>query len=163
MNERRAIISRHVGATVQENLATSQRSLHAAKAFRKGEVISPFEAEEEFFSPACFTLQKDDGLHITLSPHFLQYVNHSCLPNAFFDTTAMQFVALTDVEEGEELTFFYPSTEWEMAQAFLCRCGKKDCLHRIQGAAFLPDEVLRRYRLTEFILRKLAERGEVRA
>lgn len=163
MSDNRTIISRYDVAIVQEDPATSQRSLHASRAFQKGKIITPFEAEEEFFSPTYLTLQKDDGLHITLSPSFLQYVNHSCSPNAFFDTTAMLFVALSDVKEGEELTFFYPSTEWEMAQAFLCRCGGTECLHSIQGAAFLPDEILRRYRLTDFILRKLTQRGEARA
>lgn len=163
MTENRTIINRYEAATVQEAAATGQRSLHAAKAFKKEEVIVPFEAEEELFSPTYLTLQKDDGLHITLWPSFLQYVNHSCSPNAFFDTTAMQFVALKDIEEGEELTFFYPSTEWEMAQAFLCHCQNSNCLHSIRGAAFLPDEILRQYRLTDFILRKLAQRREARA
>lgn len=163
VGENRCIIGRYEAAIVQENKSTGGRSLHAAKTYRKGDVITPFSAEEELRSPTYLTVQKDDGLHITLRPSFLQYVNHSCSPTAFFDTAAMQFVAQRDVEEGEELTFFYPSTEWEMAQAFLCHCGSGDCLHHIQGAAFLPDEILRRYRLTDFILRKLGEREEVRA
>lgn len=163
MGETRKIISRHKVATVQENRETGQRSLHAEKAFTKNEIITPFEAAEEFFSPTPLTLQKADGLHITLSPSFLQYVNHSCSPNAFFDTTAMHFMALTNVDEGEELTFFYPSTEWEMAQAFLCHCRCKNCLHSVQGAAFLPNEILERYRLTDFIRRRLLRRGESRA
>jgi hypothetical protein len=162
MNRNKIVSPREV-AIVQENAATGGRSLHAAKAFKKEEIICPFKANEEFSSPSRLTLQKGEGMHIALSPSFLQCVNHSCSPNAFFDTTAMQFLALKDIEKGEELTFFYPSTEWEMAQAFLCRCGSEECLHSIQGAAFLPDEVLQRYRLTDFILRKLAEQGEVRA
>ena len=75
----------------------------------------------------------------------------------------MEFVALEDIEIGKELTFFYPSTEWEMAQAFSCHCGSKDCLRSIQGAAFLADEILERYRLTDFILRKLLQKHEARA
>lgn len=157
------LISEHGVVNVTEDLLTGERALQAAKAFRQGDVITLFYPAEVLATASRLTIQKDNGLHITLFPFFLQYVNHSCSPNAFFDTAAMQFVALTDVEEGEELTFFYPSTEWEMAQAFLCRCEKEDCLHSIRGAAFLPDEVLGRYRLTDFILRKLAEREEARA
>lgn len=25
--------------------------------------------------------------------------------------------------EGQDITFFYPSTEWDMAQGFDCACG----------------------------------------
>jgi hypothetical protein len=35
---------------------------------------------------------------------------------------------------GEELTFFYPSTEWDMDQGFSCFCGSKACLGYISGA-----------------------------
>lgn len=157
------IINTHEAVRVEEEAATGQRSLHAAKAFEQGEVILPFAAVEELSSPTYLTLQKDDGLHITLSPSALQYVNHSCSPSAFFDTTAMRFVALKDIEEGEELTFFYPSTEWMMAQAFKCRCGSAACLGTIQGAAALPEEILSGYRLTDFIQRKLDEPKEERA
>ena len=150
-------------ASVEENTTTGQRSLHSAKAFRKGDVISPFCAEEELSSPTYLTVQKNDNLHITLSPSFLQYVNHSCSPNAFFDISQMQFVALTDVSEGDELTFFYPSTEWQMVQPFQCHCGAANCLGIIQGAAFLPEEILLQYRLTDFILRRLAQRKQSRA
>ena len=157
------IVSTHNGTCVEEDSATRQRSLHATKAFKRGDVVSIFTPEEELSSPTYLTVQKADGLHITLSPSFLQYVNHACSPTAFFDTTFMQFVALKDVDEGEELTFFYPSTEWQMAQAFTCHCGNIDCLGTIQGAAFLPEKVLQRYRLTDFIKRKLEERRQERA
>lgn len=157
------IISTCEGAEVEENPHSGQRSLHATKAFKKGDVISLFRAGEELSSPTYLTVQKDDKLHITLLPSFLQYVNHSCSPSAFFDTAAMQFVALKDIAEGEELTFFYPSTEWVMAQAFECRCGSANCLRSIQGAAFLSAEVLSNYRLTDFIQRKLEEQKEERA
>lgn len=156
-------ISTCEGTRVEENPQSGQRSLHATKAFKHGEVISPFRAEEELSSPTYLTLQKDDELHIKLLPSFLQYVNHSCSPSAFFDTTLMQFVALKDIEEGEELTFFYPSTEWVMAQAFECRCGSATCLGRIQGAAFLSAEILNNYRLTNFIQRKIKEQKQERA
>lgn len=154
------LVAAYETARVQEDAATNQRSLHATKAFSRGETIASFVAQEIFAPATCATLQKENDVHITLSPSFLQYVNHACSPSAFFDTTRMQFVALKDIIEGEELTFFYPSTEWEMAQAFECRCGSAACLEKIQGAAFLPGEVLSRYRLTDFIQRKPEEQKE---
>ena len=38
------------------------------------------------------------------------------------------------LKAGEELTFFYPSTEWDMDQGFDCFCGSKVCLGYIGGA-----------------------------
>jgi len=163
MSNKRKIINRYEDASVEEDWHTGQRSLYAAKAFKKGEIISSFAAAEEHSSPTCLTLQKDENLHIVLSPSYLQYVNHSCSPSAFFDTSLMQFVALKGIIESEELTFFYPSAEWEMAQAFDCHCGCHNCLGTIRGAAFLSTEILERYRLTDFIQRKLVEQKEKRA
>ena len=163
MTQERKIVEVNEATQVEEDLRTGQRSLHARRAFQKGEIISSFTAAEERVLPTHLTLQKDEDLHIVLSPSFLQYVNHSCSPSAFFDTTLMQFVALENIVEGEELTFFYPSTEWQMAQAFECRCGHQNCLGKIGGAAFLATEILERYRLTDFILRKLMERQGKRA
>lgn len=155
----KGIVSGNGVAIVKED-ASRQQALCAARAFEKGELIAPFQADETFLSPTYLTIQKDDDVHITLSPSFLQYVNHSCSPNAFFDTNAMKFVAVRKIYKGDELTFFYPSTEWKMAQAFRCHCGNSNCLTTIQGAAFLPDEVLQCYQLADYILRKLAQRKQ---
>jgi hypothetical protein len=45
----------------------------------------------------------------------LVYINHSCEPSLIFDTKALAIVAGPHgLKKGEELTFFYPSTEWDM-------------------------------------------------
>jgi hypothetical protein len=38
------------------------------------------------------------------------------------------------LKAGQELTFFYPSTEWDMDQGFDCFCGSENCLGYIGGA-----------------------------
>ena len=43
------------------------------------------------------------------------------------------------LEIGDELTFFYPSTEWEMSEPFVCECQSKNgkrCEERIAGAKY---------------------------
>ena len=55
----------------------------------------------------------------------LVFMNHSCDPTAIVDVQAMEVRAAVDVSAGGELTFFYPSTEWEMEQPFQCWCGAK--------------------------------------
>jgi hypothetical protein len=71
----------------------------------------------------------------------------------------MQLVALKEIKAEEEMTFFYPSTEWEMTQPFSCYCGSINCLRQIRGAAFLPRNVWKQYRLTDFIQNQLARRS----
>jgi len=143
---------------VRDFFSTGQKSLHAAKAFSAGDVISSFGASFVSTKPSYLTVQVGHRKHIALLPQFLQYANHSCCPNCFFDTTAMQFVAIRDIRPGDELTFFYPSSEWDMAQPFECNCKQPNCLGLISGAAFIPEEVLKNYRLTDFIAAKLKSR-----
>ncbi|MCW3088244.1 MAG: hypothetical protein JWQ78_1630 [Sediminibacterium sp.] len=152
------MLSKHGFADIMQNTNTGEKSLHASAFFDAGDVISPFAADGTFATATYLTVQTGEDRHITLSPEFLQYINHSCGPNVFFDTTAMQLVALTEIQPGDEFMFFYPSTEWSMAQPFDCFCGTAQCLHRIQGATHLTDEEAMRYRLTDFILEKLQNR-----
>ncbi len=149
------IISKHVIAEIVQNTVTKQKSLHALVPFKKGKLVSKFSAGDTFTEPNYLTVQKGTNEHITLRPLFLQYINHSCNPNVFFDTTAMELIALKDIEPNEEFSFFYPSTELDMAQPFLCYCGSRNCLQNIKGAKYIPGETLKTYRLTDFIRQQL--------
>src|SRR5258706_7831897 len=150
-NPKYRTISDHYFAVVQQNLGTHQKALFAQQSFQSGEMIADFSAGTIAAEPTYLTVQVDTGKHITLQPEFLQYINHSCAPNVFFDTTAMKLVALKEIRQEEEMTFFYPSTEWEMTQPFRCYCGSPACLGEIKGAAFLSKNVWKQYRLKDFI------------
>lgn len=134
------------------------RSLYARRTFGAEEVIVEFAARQVHTTPNYLTIQIGDIKHIELFPEFLECTNHSCDPNCFFDTSSMRLISTKPIEEGDELTFFYPSTEWEMDRAFQCTCGSRNCIGLIQGAKFLSEEKLKQYRLTEFIEQKLASR-----
>ncbi|CAK5267794.1 unnamed protein product [Mycena citricolor] len=94
----------------------------------------------------------------------LVYVNHSCDPNAVFDLsstdpTRWHLRALKDIMSGNTITYFYPSTEWDMAQAFDCDCKTVECLGRIQGAKYLSrSELIKRGWISPWILRLCDER-----
>jgi hypothetical protein len=148
-------ISNHSIASIWQNDNSNQYSLHANKAFKKNEVITTFGADKTQNYATYLTVQVGVDKHITLNPSFLQYINHSCSPSVFFDTHTMQLIALKDIEADEEFTFFYPSTEWDMAQPFVCNCGSKNCLQLINGAVHLSNETLSQYKLTHFILQQL--------
>jgi hypothetical protein len=90
--------------------------------------------------------------HAEPLPNYLRYLNHSCEPNLFVDVRAKQVVTLRPIEAGDELTFFYPSTEWRMQSPFPCACGSAQCCGEIRGAAELPAGVLQRYRLSSVIM-----------
>jgi SET domain-containing protein len=142
-------------AEILQNNETRQKSLHVIKSFKTRDVISKFSAATVSIIPTYLTVQTGFQEHITLQPTFLQYINHSCNPNVFFDTTQYELVALKDIKVGDELTFFYPSSEWDMTQSFECNCGSKNCLHNIKGAAHISKEILANYKLTDFILSML--------
>lgn len=144
-------------ATVRESLSDGHKGLFTNEPFCAGDVLCAFSARETHATPSRLTLQTGPQEHILLSPECLQYANHSCAPNIFFDTTTRQIIALTNIQAGEALTFFYPSTEWAMDEPFACRCGAASCLQEIRGAASLSAEVLQRYRLTDFIQQQLAQ------
>ena len=145
------VISKHHFANVLQDKSTRQKSLHAAVSFSPGDLICHFKAGITQSFATYLTVQTGSDRHITLMPEFLQYINHSCAPNVFFDTGSMELICLKPLQPGDELTFFYPSTEWEMAQPFVCNCGDADCLQLINGASHLSIETLAKYRLTDFI------------
>ena len=158
-NPSHRLISDHGIAQVWQSHNNKQNALIAQRSFQPGEIIAEFSAGTIAAEPTYLTVQVDIGKHITLQPEFLQYINHSCDPNVFFDTSSMKLVALKEIQMGGEMTFFYPSTEWEMTQQFNCYCGSPRCIGEIKGAAFLSEDVWKRYRLTDFIQQQLAKRA----
>lgn len=129
--------------------------LRSTQSFKPNDVICSFGASEIHTHPSKYTVQISEDKHIILQPEFLQYINHSCNPNTFFNTTTMNLVALNPIERGDEFTFFYPSTEWFMAEPFNCLCGEENCIGTIKGAKELSNEVLSQYTLTDFIQSKI--------
>lgn len=140
---------------VMPNPQLKQQGLFANQAFLKNEILIHFAAREILNEPNYLTVQINDLEHILLAPEYIQYVNHSCNPNVFFNTTTFQLEALKDIAEGDELTFFYPSTEWRMDQSFTCSCRSENCLKTVQGAYYLPENLFKEYRFADYIMGKL--------
>jgi len=152
------VISNHIFANVLLDNETNQKALFAAVSFNPGDVICSFQANITQSYATYLTVQTGVDRHITLKPEFLQYINHSCSPNVFFNTTTMELVCLQAMQPGDEFTFFYPSTEWEMAQPFVCNCGNAACLQLINGASHLSVETLSKYKLTDFIRQQVKQK-----
>ncbi|ROW17040.1 hypothetical protein VPNG_01228 [Cytospora leucostoma] len=81
--------------------------------------------------PTYATCQIGRNKHISLNSDLL-YMNHSCEPSL-------------------RSQFFYPSTEWELAQPFDCSCGTPSCHDRIAGARDMTISQLEGYWLSGHI------------
>ena len=150
-------ISDHTEGAVYLDPVKNHHLFIATKPHQKNEIICHFTARETCTEPSRFTVQAGEKKHILLYPLHLQYINHSCNPNAFFDIDKFQLIAVKDIEEGDEITFFYPSSEWEMSESFSCNCGENNCMGKISGAVQIPKPIINQYRLTQFIQLKLNE------
>ena len=73
------------------------------------------------------------------------------------DTERLMMVARRAIEKEEELSFFYPSTEWEMDAPFICLCGSSNCIHVVAGARFLPLSTLENHYLNRHIREMMIE------
>ncbi|KAF1828032.1 hypothetical protein BDW02DRAFT_314873 [Decorospora gaudefroyi] len=109
---------------------------------------------------AYSSVQASRDLHIELNCD-LVYINHSCKPSLVFDMERWEVRVAENgpgLKEGDELTFFYPSTEWDMAQPFECLCKADGCKGKITGAREMDRGVLAQYWLNKHIEDLLAER-----
>ena len=90
----------------------------------------------------------------------LVYSNHSCEPNIIFDMEKFEVRVVENraLKKNDDLTFFYPSTEWDMQQPFECHCESDRCLGTVRGAKYLDENKLREYWLNPHIERLLAKR-----
>jgi len=131
------------------------RSLSTKHAYKKGGIICPIPTATLYDKPNQFTVQIGRDRHVEVKE--LSSMNHSCNPNTFLDTTRMLVFAAREIAAGEELTFFYPSTEWEMSSPFICLCGAANCIHVVAGARFLPLSTLEQHFLNRHIRELMIE------
>jgi len=122
-------------------------SLKSLNAFTAGEVMAYVKGTTKA-AKSYSTVQHGSGIddNIELNSD-LVYINHSCDPNVAFDLSSSDqsewhLRALKDIHPGDYLAFFYPSSEWDMAQSFNCRCKEPVCLGTVQGAKYLSEDVL---------------------
>ncbi|KAE8231007.1 hypothetical protein CF326_g3985 [Tilletia indica] len=130
--------------------------LVALRDFPKGTVIAPFDSATPSDDIRFSTVQVSESEHIEINSD-LFYCNHSCDPSVRFVVSGAPesrvAIAERDIRSGEAMTFFYPSSEWNMDQPFECHCGTSRCLGQIAGAAHLPVTALSEYYINAHILR----------
>ncbi len=131
------------------------RSLTTRQAYRRGDIICPIPTDSLYTKPNQYTVQIGVDQHTEVKE--LASMNHSCNPSTILDTTRMLVFAARDLAPDDELTFFYPSTEWEMSSPFICLCGAPSCIHVVAGARFLPLSTLENHFLNYHIRQLMIE------
>ncbi|MEH2300156.1 MAG: SET domain-containing protein-lysine N-methyltransferase [Nostoc sp.] len=125
------------------------KSLITKMPIKKGEVLHKITNYNQITSATYTSVQISKDINI--EELYLAHLNHSCDPNIIIDTTNLEISALKDIQSNEELTFFYPSTEWNMSTPFTCKCGASQCLRIITGAKYLSIDVLSHYFINKHI------------
>lgn len=115
------------------------QGVFAREAIAAGEVLIAL-AHVFVGAPERHTIQIDGERHQAGTGEIDDYLNHCCEPNARLDAERLCFVAARAIAPGEELTFNYLTSEWDMAEAFDCRCGAERCLSKIRGFRHLPAD-----------------------
>ncbi len=155
------LLSRHGSGDIYFDHATKQRSFIATRDIKKGEIVYTFGPKQVQNYPTYLTVQTGADRHIVLDPEFLAAINHGCNPNVWFNVDTYELVCVRDIRTGEQMTYFYPSTEWNMTQPFDCTCGSHNCHGYIQGAAHLDPEVMAQYDTSKFIQSQLKSVAEL--
>ena len=94
------------------------------------------------------------------------FFNHGCDPNVIVRLNRYyDFLAIRDIRKGDEITFNYLTTEWDLVCEgldFDCKCGSENCYGRIRGFKYLSREQQEklRPRLTPFLRFKMGSKLE---
>ncbi len=111
--------------------------IFAVRAFKRGEVIGSFIAEEtDQLLQHSLQRAPNDNLH---DPYFIGMLLHSCDPNVVLDMHDQKVFCVRDIAIGEPLFMDYASTEDVLFNQFACMCGSANCRHWVTGRAELVN------------------------
>lgn len=79
-----------------------------------------------------------------LDQFYWRFMNHSCDPTVLIRGRSV--IALKPIDFGQDITFNYNTTEFDMAEPFACQCGSDRCLGRVQGFRHLSADERQRLR-----------------
>jgi len=116
--------------------------VYANRSYEKEEIVSKLEYDsiKNRLESSDESIQIDEDKFLDSKYRYVDdFINHSCDPNARIDFSLMNYVALRNIKEGEEITWNYLTTEYDLEDEikFNCKCGSKKCLGRIKGFKFL--------------------------
>jgi len=110
------------------------RKAVARTALKAGTVVNYFDAPV-VSRPLMHTVQFDEQVHVAPTEG-AEFISHWCEDTntrivVAEDRRSAEFVVTQDVHPGEDLSFNYNTTEWDMESPFVCACPS--CQARAQG------------------------------
>lgn len=117
-------------------------SLQAARSFAPGDIVFPL-AGRLVERPTRRTIQVAMYAHLDPVSELVSpwgWLNHGCDPNVAIDIPNRVVIARLPIGAGDELRFDYNSTEWKLAEPFVCNCGAPTCVGVAMGFAYLSLE-----------------------
>jgi len=144
---------------VTYNNSPAGLSINSAVALQAGALFAPITTSTPADAKRWSTVQTGRDSHMELNSALL-YMNHSCNPSLEVDVQEMvvRVARGRDLEKGDELTFFYPSTEWDFAGPFRCLCAEQGCLGEVKGAKHISAEDAERWWFNQHIRALMQER-----
>lgn len=133
------------------------KGLFAKDAITKGEIVAvkggyiltkkEWDALEPELGPAEIQIAEDlfiAPVHQEQRDDNMLYTNHSCDPNIAIQGQIV-FVAMRDIEPGEELTHDWATTDDEDYE-MECNCGRSNCRGIITGKDWVKKDLQEKYR-----------------
>jgi SET domain len=119
-----------------------QHCVVATAPIKRGHVVLAIDGPT-VATPTRYTVQVGEGQHVDAEARpdggfpMWRFLNHACEPNTRLNGRSL--VAVRDLAAGEEVSFDYDSTEWDMAAPFDCGCGSARCRRTVRGFRHLTD------------------------
>lgn len=126
---------------VSDKLEVKDGVLMSTDSFKQGEVVLEFEKTFQE-NPDQHSLQVKEHKHQTSteSKAYENFIKHLCDPNCYIDFESLELKTLRDIQQNEEISFNYLTTEYDMKVPFTCNCGSEKCKKEIKGFKYLSKE-----------------------
>lgn len=142
------------------------KGLVSKKAISEGKMVLRFEngiTLRPNITASPTAIQIDEDIFLDSKPTQIRdFLNHSCDANTRIDFDAMGCIAIKKINKGDEITFNYNTTEFDLKyknESFTCNCGSKNCHTEIGGFKHLTKKQKNQIKpfLTAFLLRKFRD------
>lgn len=115
--------------------------VYARRNFLPGETVVVGTIEKLDQERTIYTIQIDHDVHALFTAPAVS-INHSCHPNTHVFPNSLggfDFIALSEISAGSEITFDYATTEYESIAVPNCMCGTAICRGASLGFSRVPD------------------------